>query len=244
VTSDIWLVSVEDGLASQLTLALGEDGDPVWSPDGKRVVFASNRNGTFDIYQKDMSGDVETLYQTRADVYPEDWSQDGRIIVFARRSERGDFDLWSLNVESEHASPIVQTPSDERHARLAPDGRWLAYVSNESGQSEVYVQPFPNLDTKSKVSTGGGYWPSWRGDGKELFYVSEDGNLMAVPIGDSTRASRPEILFPTNWDGASLVAAKPYAVTADGTRFLLTRPASSETDISYTVSDPWTSGLR
>jgi dipeptidyl aminopeptidase/acylaminoacyl peptidase len=244
LTSDIWLINVADGDATQLTLSIAEDAYPVWSPDGKRVVFASNRNVSFDMFQKRLDGEVKALYESGDDTIPTDWSRDGQFVLFSKRSERGDFDLWALRLEDLETSPVAQTPFDERHGRFAPDGRRVAFVSNESGRAQVYVQTFPALDRKWRLSTNGGYWPSWRGDGQELYLVQADGNLVAVSLQGSHRTGRPEILFPTNWDGASLVTTKPYAVTTDGRRFLLHTPASIVTDVSYTVVAPWTVALK
>jgi Tol biopolymer transport system component len=243
LTSDIWLINVVDGRATQFTLSEAEDGYPVWSPAGKQVVFASNRNVSFDLFQKRFDGEVKALYESSGDTIPTDWSRDGKFVLFSKRSERGDFDLWTLRLEDLETSPIVQTPFDERHGRFAPDGRWVAFVSNESGRSEVYVQPFPAMDRRWKVSTRGGYWPSWRGDGRELYFVRADGDLVAVSVQGSLQTGRPEVLFPTNWDGASLVTTKPYTATANGRRFLLYTP-SVETDVSYTVVAPWTAALK
>jgi Tol biopolymer transport system component len=239
LTSDLWLINVTDDGATQLTLSVAEDGYPVWSPDGKEIVFASNRNVSFDLFRKRLDGEVEALNGAGDDTIPTDWSRDGRFILFSKRSGRGDFDLWTLRLEDLETDPVIQTPFDERHGRFAPDGRAVAFVSNESGRPEIYVRPFPAGDRKWKVSTQGGFWPSWREDGCELYFIRANGDLVSVSVRGSLQTGRPEVLFPTNWDGASLVTTKPYAATAEGRRFLLSTPAI-ETDVSYGVVFPWT----
>jgi Tol biopolymer transport system component len=221
---DIWLIELSQGTASRFTSNSAYDFTPVWSPDGTRIVFASNRTagGGTDLFQKESSGagEEELLLRTGATNDPTDWSADGKFILYVARQPGTSSDLWALPLE-EDRTPIVllQTPFLEEGARLSPDGRWLAYTSNESGRQEVYVRPFLRPGGGRLISTGGGWQPRWRrADGKELFYLSPERRIMAVSVqSDSSRfeASTPRELFDEP------VSDGTYDISRDGQRFLI-----------------------
>jgi Tol biopolymer transport system component len=172
----------------------------------------------------------------------DDWSRDGRFLAYHVPSPRGDMDVWVLPLFGDRKPiPLLTTESDERHPAFSPDVRWLAYVSTESGRYEVYVQSFPASGGKWQVSTAGGYRPSWRHDGKELFYVAPDGKLMAVAVetGKVFENGTPETLFETRLDLAALIPVRQYAVTADGQRFLMIVPPADEASLPFTVVLDW-----
>jgi serine/threonine-protein kinase len=180
---DIWVYEVERRAMTRLTFDPGADLYPVWSPDGERIVFTSVRDGFQNLYWKraDGTGDVERLTQKQNYQRSRSWSHDGRFLAFSERSPETSWDLWVLPLEGEREpQPFFRTPFREDRQRFSPDGRWLAYVSNESGRDEVYVNPFPSGDGRRQISTDGGTDPMWGPKGGELFYRS-GGRMMVVP---------------------------------------------------------------
>jgi Tol biopolymer transport system component len=245
--TNIWLVNLTSSTSSRFTFDVGIDDLPLWSPDGTHIVFASNRRGSFDLYRKASSGagQEEVLLASSNDKYASDWSRDGRFIAYYTPGTKGDFDLWILPLFGERKSmPFARTPFDERNARFSPDGRWIAYVSNESGRYEVYVQPFlPASGGKWQISTTGGYQPRWRGDGKELFYIGADGKVMSVSVvaDGGFKVGVSKALFQTHLDPAALVNDRNYAVTNDGQRLLITTSLGSSAPITVVLN--WQSAL-
>src|SRR5215469_787561 len=178
-TADIWLHEFAGGRNTRFTSDPALDRSPVWSPDGSTIVFGSTRNGKSNLYQKaSNNGAMETLlFKSDEDKHPLDWSRDGRYLLFERDGGKTDADLWYLPMEKSsspaEAKSYLQTGFGERNARFSPDGRFVAYQSNESDIFEIYVQTFPDpKGGKWTISKGGGQWPVWRKDGKELFYIS------------------------------------------------------------------------
>jgi len=203
----------------------------VWSPDGSRIVFSSNRNGVYSIYSKltkGAPGSETLLLETGRPIIPNDWSLDGRFILFAQEEKLGNFDIWVLPLDgNQKPFPIVQSDNDEVDPQLSPDGKWLAYMSNESGQFEIYVQPVFDrmVGGKRQVSVNGGSFVQWGRDQKELFYIAPDNRLMAVPIrlgSDrlSVQSDNPVALFATRFGGAWQAPPGPEYVFRDG-RFLM-----------------------
>jgi eukaryotic-like serine/threonine-protein kinase len=201
------------------------------------------------LYQKATSGTAqeEVLLKSNEGKFPTDWSWDGRFIAYNRMSPEGGGGLWMLPLFGDR-KPIrfVQSEFHQMFGYFSPNGRWLAYVSDESGRSEVYVRPVPVSDRISPVSAGGGTQPRWRRDGRELFYLSPHGNLMVVEVngGDRFKAAVPKALFqmrlPMDVDWSS----GNYAVTADGQRFLVTTPAGEAASPAITVVLNWPSLLK
>jgi Tol biopolymer transport system component/predicted Ser/Thr protein kinase len=226
---DLWLMDVQRGIQNRFTFDANADSYGIWSPDGRRIMFISNRGGTaFELYEKAASGASEEHSLGVKVDFPNSWSPDGRILLFEQRDATIGSDLWALPMTGERKPfPVVQTRFDERSANVSPDGRSLAYESNESGQFEIYVRPFPGAGGKSQVSTAGGTQARWRHDGKEIFYLAPDGRLMAVPISVAADAQTltvgvPVPLFQTHLAaGPGIVSGRAqYAVASDG-RFLM-----------------------
>ncbi len=221
---DIWLIDLSHGTSSRFTSSSAYDFNPIWSPDGARLVFSSTRlaGGGSDLFQKESSGagEEELLSRTGVSQVATDWSTDGRFILYQALQPETNYDVWALPLEGDR-NPIVvvQAAFAEGDARLSPDGRWLAYTSDESGRPEVYVRPFLRPGGSQLISTGGGWQPKWRrGDGKELFYLSPDRRVMSVAVqSDPTtfRRSVPRVLFDEPVSDGS------YDVSRDGQRFLI-----------------------
>jgi serine/threonine protein kinase len=232
--SDVWLIDIPSQIQHRLTSDAALDAGAVWSPDGTRLVFRSSRNGKYDLFEKPASGatDEHPLVVTDQDKSPQDWSLDGKFLLYATQDPKTDSDLWVLPLDDARKPfPVADTSFDEVHGQISPDGRWLAYASNETGRYEIYVQAFPKATGKQPVSTGGGIYPRWRSDGRELYYATLDSHLVAVPIQSSTdgaavNAGSPRVLFATRMSLrgtvgiAGALSRAQYAVAPDG-RFLM-----------------------
>jgi eukaryotic-like serine/threonine-protein kinase len=243
---DVWLVDTSRGIPARFTFDPGGDRYPLWSPDGRRVVFWSVRGGPLSLYEKSASGaGDEQLLAADAGV-PLSWSPDGRFLLYQRAEPKTGIDLWVLSMTGERKSlAVVQTAMDQPGGEFSPDGRWLAYESNESGRFEVYVQPFPEAGGKWQISSAGGTQPRWRRDGKELYYVAPDARLMAVtvaatPDGKTLDPGVPVPLFRTPLaSGAGVSAGRPeYAVAPDG-RFLMNTVVDDTAPSPITVVLNW-----
>jgi Tol biopolymer transport system component len=219
--TDIWIYDLETRSAKRLTFDPAIDSLPVWSPDGSRTVFASNRELKFDLYLKDTNGAQEekVIPQDGPDRFPTDWSRDGKYVLYGRGP-----DLWFLTFPELRATQFLKAASTLKTGRFSPDGKWVAYSSNESGRWEIYVTSFPEAHGKWQVSNTGGDQPRWRGDGKELFYLSTDSKIMAAPVktGSNFDAGTPTALFQAN--PREMVATSElfsYDVSNDGQKFLV-----------------------
>jgi Tol biopolymer transport system component len=219
----LWLIDVSRNLSSQFTFGTSNSSLPVWSPDGARVAFAKDDGQIgFDIFLKPAHADgpEERLLQKGGSQIPSDWSQDGRFVLFTQVNAR-DLDVWALPLSGDRKPfPITRTPSQEEGATFSPDGRWIAYQSDESGENEIFVQPFPAATSRQRITHGGGRAPQWRAsDGKELYYFARDGSLMAVAVSDGMRRGDPQRLFPTEYNRRR--GRRFFSVTGDGQRFLV-----------------------
>ncbi len=244
---DLWLCDVSGGNPVRFTFHPEADFNPVWSPDGSRIVWASIRDGLANLYQKAASGAGEDTLLWKSDntKVPTDWSRDGRFIIYHDFDPKTKRDVWVLPVTgSGEAKPFraLGTEANEMVGTLSPDGRWLAYASDASGRYEVYVQSFPGGVGMRQVSNGGGIGPRWRRDGRELFYYAADGKLMAAPVrsGESLEAGAAVPLFDFRAGTAQLVT--PYAVTGDGQRFLINAVVETEPNAPLTVWVNWAAG--
>jgi hypothetical protein len=251
---DIWLLELARGTSLRLTSDEAWDRYPVWAPDGSRIVFTSGREGVDNLYQTPASGtgSEEALFQSTDGKYPMHWSADGRFLVYQVAAPKTFTDIWVLPLTGERQPfPFLQTEFSEEHPQFSPDGRWIAYTSNESGRPEIYVQSFPPSSGKWQVSTHGGTHPRWRGDEEELFYVDPHGKkLLAVRVkGDAHtfEADVPVALFEVNvgrYIPGLLAGMYHYDVTADGQRFLVNTLVEAPPSPPITVVLNWIAGLK
>ena len=247
---DIWLLDLARASFSRFTSHPKDDATPVWSPDGREIVFASNRNGPFDLYRKDASGAgrEELLFRSDADKFPADWSRDGKYLIYYTVDPKTKADLWVLPMSGERKpTPFLQTEFNEANAVFSPDGRWVAYNSDESGMPEIYVRPFPRSGGKWQISTQGGVQTAWRSDGKELYYVAPDRKIMAVEVkpGNLFSAGLPVPLFeaPIRAEGITEYRSS-FVVSPDGERFLVSTIAEEAARAPITVVVNWASELK
>jgi eukaryotic-like serine/threonine-protein kinase len=246
----IWILEPSRGTTSRLISDEAGAHLPVWSPDGSQVVFASSRFGGADVYSvsADGTGAEELLLRSseKIGLFPNDWSLDGRFLLYDAR-RHGQFDLWLMPASGQKSEPFFETPANERQGQFSPDTHWIAYTSDESGTQEVYVRRFPGADGKSRVSTHGGAQPRWRRDGKELFYLAPDGNLMVADVVEresSFRTAAPRALFNTGVTASFVDRRNQYVVTRDGQRFLVNISAEDENSAPITVVLNWRATLK
>ena len=247
---DIWIHDRGRGAATRFTFDPAFDRMPVWSPDGSHIVFTSNRDGAYNLYQKLSSGagEDELLFESGRAKYPSDWSPDGRILLYSQYDPKTQSDLWALPMTGDRKPvPVLQTQFTETQGQFSPDSRWIAYTSDESGKAEIYVRPFPPSSSSGKwmVSNDGGMQARWRRDGKELLYVSADRKLMSVDVttGASFKYDVPKELFPLPIVQATSADFR-WDMSADGKQFLVNTAASDIASEPITVVLNWTAGLK
>ena len=258
---DIWIIDTARNVPSRVTDDAGFDGPPVWSPDGTRIAFGHSRSGKGSLRQKLINETAEeSLFEVSGTpsrpcdasrgitctVWPNGWSADGRFIAYTLR---GSFpltsDVWVLPLSGDrNPFSLAQTAFLEAAGVFSPDGKWIAYTTNEAGQPDVYVQPFLRPGGKYPVSKDGGTLPAWRADGKELFYVTSGGTLMSVPIDatDHFKAGVPQALFAFRLGAPTF--NQVYAVTKDGKRFLVNARPQQSSAAPLTVVLNWTAAIQ
>ncbi|HEV1285240.1 MAG TPA: protein kinase [Bryobacteraceae bacterium] len=241
-TRDIWVLDLVRGVSSRLTFDKADDMNPVWSPDGSRIAFSSDRRGKRDIYWKAATGAGadELLLESGEAKALEDWSADGKLLLF------------NLNNTEMHAVPVIgdrkpypvlKVPFTQVQGRLSPDGRWIAYASMESGRFDVFVQNFPPSGGKWQISKSGGAEPTWRRDGKELYFLNGT-KLNAVEVtasGSSFEAGIPKELFDVE---TTTGRRNNFVSTADGQRFLFVTVPKSLDTTPFVVVQNWQSALK
>ncbi|MCI0389300.1 MAG: winged helix-turn-helix domain-containing protein [Acidobacteria bacterium] len=243
---DIWIYDTARGFKTRFTLDSAPGSVPLWSFDGSRIVYCSNRKGIFDLYQRasNGAGTEDVLLESNLTKYPTSWSRDGRFIIYYTSGDpKTRADLWVLPMFGERKPfPFLQTEANEFKGRFSPDGRWIAYVSDESREREVYVRPFPGPGGKHQVSIAGGSELRWRGDGKELFYLAADNKLMAAEVkikGSTLEIGAVRPLFETHPTHQGRLN-----VTADGQRFLVNTLVEEKGSSPITLVVNWTADLK
>ena len=222
---DLWVFDSARGLTTRFTFDPAGDLSPAWSPDGTRVVFSSMRTGLGEVYIADASApaNLQRITATEEDLEPSAWSRDGAIVL-ADHYGKSSSDVMTISVSTHEEKPYLATRFNESGAVFSPDDAFVAYVSDESGRNEVYVERFPTHAGRRQISTSGGSRPTWRGDGKELFYIAPGGQVTSVDMTTDTGTPKP--LFHLR--GFS------YDVTRDGQRFVVDQP------VDDTIGSPWT----
>jgi len=250
--ADIWIIDLSRGIRTRFTFDPGNDVSPIWSPDGSYLIFTSDRNGPMDLYRKSVGGlgDEELMLESDQDKYPTGWSPDGSHVVYDARPAmhgRGSQPSSDLGVlalgDAQAPAFFLRTSFGESNGAFSPDGRWLAYQSDESGRDEVYVTPFPGPGRKWQVSTDGGIQPVWRKDGRELFYIAPYSRLMAANVqpGETTfETGEVRSLFALTRSAGG----RPYDAASDGERFLVSKDVVSNASPPLTLVINWTAELK
>jgi Tol biopolymer transport system component len=244
LTLDVSIFDLESGTSRRLTLE-GNNDFPIWTPDGKRVTFHSDRSGTWDIYWKmaDGSGEAEQLTSNQNVQIPYSWSPDGRTLIFVEANPVTGFDIWELSTDGDRkAEPVVVTDFAETLLSLSPDGRWLAYTSDESGAFQIYVSPYPLTEERHQVSTApGSEAPIWSQSGDELFYRNGLRWMSSVITTEPEfKWEEPQELFRGNYLN---VLGHSYDVAPDG-RFLLLQGEQPLTITNLNVVQNWFEELK
>jgi serine/threonine protein kinase len=251
-TSDIWIFDVESGLKTKFTFDPADDLAMVWKPDGKRAVFSSQRKGHFDLYQKnaDGTGTEELLFEDNLNKYPVSFTPDGKFLLYVSTGGPTGSDLFVLSLADRKSVPFVNTSASETPGGFSPDARWIAYVSNESGQNQVYVAPFPGPGGKRLVSSvgaepGNARW--WSHDGSEIFYIARDRTLMVAAVngkGTSFEVGAVKPLFQPLRVGSRAHIDMQYDVSPDGQRFLIYTASEQTSSAPISVVANWTAALK
>jgi len=245
-TQTLWIYDFARSTLTTLP-AIGSSQAPLWTADGRRLIYRATKDGTRNLFWRsaDGSGDEERLSAAEGLETPGSVTPDGTLLLFSRISSKTTADLHVIDLQPPHASrPSLDSRFREASPRLSPDGRWLAYASDESGQLEVYVRPFPSLDAKLAISTGGGTEPRWSADGREIFYRNEN-TMMAVPLtmgGPMPGAGAPRALFEDHFQFTD-TGVGGYDVARDG-RFLMIQPPSAKPFTHVTVVLNWLDDLK
>ena len=254
-SANLWLIDVASGLFSPLTFGSDIGASPVWSPDDREIFFRLNTRGPVAIYRRLSSGagSEELILQTEGEfgrfasnLFPTDVSPDGRFLLFHTPAPSTSFDIWVLPLTGERKPrPLVIGPAADLDGHFSPDGRFVAYSSNESGRSEVFVQPFAT-GGRWQVSVAGGFEPRWRADGRELFFIGPDRRLMAAPVqtGSTFERFAPVPLFTTRIPSLGNPYRTNYSVSHDGQRFLIKTVADNTTPTVITVVSNWLELLK
>jgi eukaryotic-like serine/threonine-protein kinase len=245
--ADIWIYDLERNTPTRFTFDPNADFAPIWSPDDSRIVFSASRKNPADLYEKNSAGtgSEAPLIASITFKVALDWSPDGRVLLFQANDPRtrNIFDLWTYSVADRKATPFLQTPFNEIMGSFSPDGRWIAYVSNESSREEVYVVPFPGPGGKWQISTAGGRAPLWTRGGREIVYVAPGDEITAVEVSTAPtfRAGIPRALFKTRLRPPP---GRQFDVTPDGERFLVNLRPGDEVSDPVTLVQNWAADRR
>jgi Tol biopolymer transport system component len=235
----LWVYDFGTGSLTQLTFDAANRA-PIWTSDGQRITFASNRSGAMNIFSiaADGRGTAERITTSEYLQLPSDWSPDGAALAFVEQNPSTGRDIWLLRSGSERTA-FANSKADESAPRFSPDGRWIAYVSDESGQAEIYAAPATGAQSRRQISTGGGTEPVWRRDGRALLFRARDG-LRAAPVLDSTtlKLGPTQVVFSGAVENGSFDAAG-YDVTPTADRFVMIASAANSTPTDLRLILNW-----
>jgi eukaryotic-like serine/threonine-protein kinase len=244
----IFLYDIPANSLKQIT-SEANNAMPIWTPDGKRIVYRSTKSGPWNVFWRnaDGSGSPEQLTNSQFLTEPASWSPDGKILAFSEQNTVSRRDIWTLSLDGERkATPVIKTPADESVPRFSPDGKWIAYVSDESGRPEIYVQAYPPAGQKSQISTSGGREPVWAPNGAELFYREGNTRMMVSDIKTtpSFSAAKPRLLFEGDYEGP--LASRPnFDISGDGRHFLMLKPVDhGKSTAEVKVTPNWIEEVR
>jgi Tol biopolymer transport system component len=249
---DIWITDLARGSSSRVDSRGAVTAAAVWSPDGARLAFRSNRTGAIGLYERSAAGGGVDRPLLSRDAHPAapsglvatDWSPDGRQLIGSAETPGSPSGLWLIPlVNGAKPTKFIASPAHQIHGNFSPDGRLVAYTSNESGRFEIYVETVPRTERKWSVSTNGGYEPRWRADGSEIYYLSEDRTLMAVPVAAGPSFGIPKSLFQTHVHPGVTALRTHYVPSRDGQRFLV-NVATNTVASPITVVVNWTALLK
>ncbi len=246
-TLDFWLYDIGRRVSRRMTFHPRDDFSGVLTPDGTRLIFSSNRLGIPHLFIKPVDGSDETSLTTPSGnaEWAEDISRDGRVVLFRRISAEMQNDLLALLLDSKTPVPFASSQFNEIQPVFSPTGRWIAYVSNESGRYQVYVARYPTGGARIQITADGGTQPTWRADEKELFFLAPGGRMMSVPTDTSNGVLKPGV--PAHLFGASLrpsrVEEREYDVSRDGRRFLVNTISPEKRSVPLTVVLNWQTEL-
>jgi Tol biopolymer transport system component len=253
--SEIWVHDLNRGTDTRIS-DISPSQAPFWSPQDDRIMFQSSQSGVSELYQRLSSGGArdELVLHGEVSPWPSQWSRDGKYIVYFELGySKNKRDIWVLPTEGNRKPiPFLRTEADEFMGQLSPDSHWMAFTSDRSGQSEVYVRPFPSGEGEWHISVSGGRAPRWKGDGKEMYFIGADGKLTAVPVKRMEAGAKPSFeaeipvqLFDAHVAHAGLDTVFQYDVAEDGKRFLINASTPGvESALVLTVVTNWAAGLR
>jgi Tol biopolymer transport system component len=244
--TDIWVRDLQRGVTSRFSFNEEDDQNPVWSPDGTRIAWGGMRGGQFDLVAKTVggTGEEEVLLEAEGNQFPSSWSPDGKSLLYYSLDSDTGWDVYVLPLEGDRTPhPYLRSKFREIRARFSPDGRWVAYQSNESGRDEVYARAFPGPGGKWQISTAGGSEPQWSPDGRELFYLAQN-RMMRVEVrrGATFEVGIPEPLFSVAL--RPIITNSRYLLSSDGRRFLLLSSLLQDSTPPTTVVLNWTAELN
>ncbi|MEE9292914.1 MAG: hypothetical protein V3U83_08315, partial [Acidobacteriota bacterium] len=237
---NLWSHDLTRNVVTRFTFGASMDYASIWSPDDTQIVFGSFRNGMGDLFMKSLSGsgEVRTIVSSEWLKSPSDWSTDGGTILYDLQGKDSGMDIWSYSVETGESAPLLESSFSESSAHFSPDGKYFVYESDEAERIQIYVRSLDGTERKWQISAGGGIWPTWSDDGSEIFYITGDGQMAAVPVRTTPafEAGNSEMLFRVRLQ-ANVIPE--YDVAADGQSFMINRMTIDDTMTPLSLVQNW-----
>jgi eukaryotic-like serine/threonine-protein kinase len=241
-TNDLWIIEIERNFRTRFTNHPADEGFPIWQPDGKAILFVSDRDGPYALYRQEVggTGQAELILKDQGPIFPWGCTDDGHTVFYTRMGEKTGQDLWSVDLRNpEDARPLRESPSTDAATNLSPDGKWMAFYSEESGDGQVYLAPWPRMSPISQVSTTTGTWCVWNSNSRELIYQEFSGRLMAVPLkaeSDEMIIGLPDPLFDFSTPRAE---GAWFSLANDNERFLVVNSVAADPPAFCDVMINW-----